>query len=323
MQRALSTHVFLQHRLHPTLLDSLAAGGADAVEIFAARQHFNYVNKSAVHAIGEYFRSSTLKPHSMHAPLFPDSEMGRAGAPYVNLVHPEKSRRVAAMDEIKRALEVAEQIPYKFLILHIGERSTDWSSELLDDALTAIDHLGAYARPLGVTLALENITNGATEPAHLVTILETGHFRSVGLCFDSGHALIYAAARARERSTNETAQGVTLISREEVVSHYQSALSTMLPHIVTTHLHDNDSTRDAHLWPGDPAPPPAQPPPDRSPGDKSHDLPPTGIPWPQTMAALTDAPHQPAANLEIHYTLGEDPAEVSRRATETFRFLGL
>ena len=38
----------------------------------------------------------------MHAPLFPDREMGRAGAAAVNLVDPEKSRRIDAMDEIKR-----------------------------------------------------------------------------------------------------------------------------------------------------------------------------------------------------------------------------
>jgi hypothetical protein len=47
----------------------------------------------------------------MHAPLYPDREMGRAGAPAVNLLHPEKARRIDAMDEIKRALETAEQIP--------------------------------------------------------------------------------------------------------------------------------------------------------------------------------------------------------------------
>ena len=33
----------------------------------------------------------------MHAPLYPDREMGRAGAPAVNVLHPEKSRRIDAM----------------------------------------------------------------------------------------------------------------------------------------------------------------------------------------------------------------------------------
>ena len=69
-------------------------------------------------------RSNPLEPFSMHAPLFPDREMGRAGAPAVNVLHPEKSRRIDAMDEIKRALEAAEHIPFKNLVVHLGERST-------------------------------------------------------------------------------------------------------------------------------------------------------------------------------------------------------
>ena len=48
--------------------------------------------------------------------------MGRAGAPAVNVLHPEKSRRIDAMDEIKRALEAAEHIPLRNLIVHLGER---------------------------------------------------------------------------------------------------------------------------------------------------------------------------------------------------------
>ena len=47
----------------------------------------------------------------MHAPLFPDREMGRAGAPAINVIHPEKSRRIDSMDEIKRAIEIAEHMP--------------------------------------------------------------------------------------------------------------------------------------------------------------------------------------------------------------------
>jgi hypothetical protein len=46
MQRAISTHVYIKERLHPGLLDALVRGGAQAIEIFAARQHIDYANRN-------------------------------------------------------------------------------------------------------------------------------------------------------------------------------------------------------------------------------------------------------------------------------------
>ena len=40
--------------------------------------------------------------------------------PGLNIAAVEKRDRIAAMDEIKRALEVAEQAPFKFLVQHVG-----------------------------------------------------------------------------------------------------------------------------------------------------------------------------------------------------------
>ena len=39
MQKAVSTFIYVTERLHPGLLDGLARSGAEAIEIFAARQH--------------------------------------------------------------------------------------------------------------------------------------------------------------------------------------------------------------------------------------------------------------------------------------------
>src|ERR1700728_424111 len=182
MLRVLSTHLFLTQRLHPGLLELAARSGAQAVEIFAARQHSAYASREHVSDLAAWFRSNPLKPFSMHAPLFPDREMGRAGAPAVNVLHPEKARRIEAMDEIKRALEVAERIPIKNLVLHLGEKDDRWSPRSVEYALTALEHLGAFARPLGVRLLVENLTSGAASPEHLLNILDMGHLTSVGVC---------------------------------------------------------------------------------------------------------------------------------------------
>jgi sugar phosphate isomerase/epimerase len=225
MLRALSTHVFLRQRLHPGLLDTLARGGAQAIEVFAARQHFDYTSRQHIKEIADWFQSSEVKPHSLHAPIYADSDMGRGGMPAINVVHHEKSRRIDGMDEVKRALEAAEILPYQFLVLHIGDRDSEWDERALENALTAIEHLKAFGGPLGVKLLLENIQNDVTTPAHLAEIIRVGHFANVGVCFDIGHANLM--------------QGV------------DPSLEALLPLIGSTHLHDNHGDRDAHLWPGD------------------------------------------------------------------------
>jgi len=225
MLKAISSHVFLRQRLHPGLLESLARSGAEAVELFAARQHFDYTSRSHVNEIAQWFRSSPVLPFSIHAPLYPDHDMGRDGAPGVNVVHPEKTRRIEAMDEIKRSIEVAEQIPVKYIVIHLGERHDTWSPRTLEHSITALEHLRAFANPLGVKLNVENILNEVTQPEHLMEILRMGHFSDIGVCLDTGHANI---------------EGGVL-----------PVLAELKTHIRSTHLHDNQGEKDEHLWPGD------------------------------------------------------------------------
>jgi sugar phosphate isomerase/epimerase len=225
MLRVLSTHLFLNQRLHPGLLELAARSGAQAVEIFAARQHFDYASRDHIAELASWFRSESLQPFSMHAPLYPDREMGRAGAPAVNVLHPEKARRIDAMDEIKRALEAAEQIPFSNLVLHLGERQDGWSQRTIEFAITALEHLGAFARPLGVRLLIENLLSEPTTPEHLISLLDLGHLNNVGICLDLGHAHISV--------------GVA------------EAIATLGIRIASLHVHDNHGIKDEHLWPGD------------------------------------------------------------------------
>ena len=223
--RVLSTHIFMHQRLHAGLLDLATQSGVQAVELFAARQHFDYTSREQVAELAAFFRSNPLTAWSMHAPLFPDREMGRSGAPAVNLLHTEKSRRLAAMDEIKRALETAEQIPFRNLVVHLGERHDEWSPRAVDYALTALEHLGAYARPLGVRPLVENLLSEPTTPKHLMEILETGHLDQIGVCLDLGHAHLTVGV--------------------------PEAVATLGARIVQVHAHDNHGLKDEHLFPGD------------------------------------------------------------------------
>ena len=225
MQRGMSTLVYARReRLHPGLLDKMVAGGAEAIEVFGARGHFNYSDRQHVREIANWFRSTGTRFHSMHSPMHGDDEFGRSGAPPLNIAAVEKRDRIAAMDEIKRAIEVAEQAPFQFLIQHVGVSGEVATAQKQESAMTSLEHLRAFAKPLGVQVVVENIPNELSTPEALVELLQTAHFTDIGVCFDVGHA--------------HMAPGI------------QPAFESLKDFIVTTHVHDNDGQRDAHHWPG-------------------------------------------------------------------------
>ncbi len=225
MQRAISTNVYVKERLHPGLLDGLVRGGAQAIEIFAARQHIDYANrKQHVREIADWFRTSGVPLYSVHSPIYADYEMGRTGATQVNVASTDRATRIEAMDEVKRALEIAEQIPFRFLIQHIGVPRESFDEKKFEAALTSVEHLRAFAKPLGVRILLENIPNELATPDKLVEFIQISHFEDVGVCFDVGHA--------------------------HLMSEIPQAFEILKSHIRSTHIHDNTGDRDAHLWPG-------------------------------------------------------------------------
>jgi len=224
MQPGISTHVFLQQRLHPGLLDAFLKSGAQAIEIFAARHHFDYADRSIVRDIAAWFRSNEVAA-SLHQPLYSDSHWSRHTAPSLNLIDPEKSRRIDAMDEIKRAIESAEQIPFRAITLHLGLKDEPWNTRALENSLTAIEHLKAFAHPLGVKILLEDLQNEVTTPEHLLEILRVGHFDNVGITLDIGQAHLSDG-------------GIDL------------AFELLKSRIAELHLHDNQGAKNDHLWPG-------------------------------------------------------------------------
>ena len=232
MQPGLSTYVFLQQRLNPGLLDAIARGlspyGAPVIEVFAARHHFDYTDRAAVRDLALWFRDAGIEP-TLHQPLYADSHWSRHSAPTLNLIDPEKSRRIDAMDEVKRALESAEQIPFTALTLHLGLKDDLWNLRALDNSLTAIEHVKAFAHPLGVKVLLENLPNEVTTPDHLLEILRSGHFDTVGVTLDMGHAHLAGGSKAIDE-----------------------AIELLKPRIRVVNLHDNagpEVRKDDHLWP--------------------------------------------------------------------------
>ena len=297
MQPGISTHVFFQHRLHPGLLDALHAAGAQTIEVFAARHHFDYTDTPAVRELAAWFRSTDVRA-VLHQPIYitdrADTQWSRHVAANLNLIAPEKSHRIAAMDEVKRAIESAEQVPFAAIVLHLGLKDAAWDEPALERSLTAIEHLKAFAAPLGVRLLLQNLQNEVATPEHLLAILKTGHFDSVGVCLDVGHLHLAMPAEGAPQDSGVAAAVELLGSR-----------------ITQVHLHDNHGafahvgalsntvdSKDEHLWPGL-----------------------GSIDWPAVSSALATLPAATPGILEIATDRDEPAESVTRKAEAAFRAL--
>lgn len=225
MIRAVSTYIDVKARLHAGTLEKLQRGGAQAIEIFCAKAHFDYTDRQQVKEIAGWFRSSGVEMHSLHAPLFSDDDWGGSGVAPINVAATDRRGAIDSMDEIKRAIEVAEVLPFRYLIQHIGVPREEFSEKKFEATMSAIEHLRAFAKPLGVTLLVENIPNELSTPEKLNELVSVAHFDDVHFCFDVGHAHI----------TGTVAKDFDL----------------MKDRIRSTHVHDNDAYADAHKWPGE------------------------------------------------------------------------
>lgn len=223
MNHAVSTHFFINHRMTTAALDKLADTGISAVEIFCARQHLDYRNKAQSDELAHWFRDSELKLHSLHSPMYSDDVNGRSGPQaIINIADRVKAKRIGACDEIKRALEIAEQVPFRYLIQHLGAPQDDYDDAKLDAAFSSLEELSLFARHRGVEILLENIPNGLSSAEKLNMFLNQTHL-NLGYCFDTGHA--------------------------NIMGGVESEWALMKERVKSLHVHDNDGVKDSHLFP--------------------------------------------------------------------------
>ena len=223
MDHIVSTHFFVNHRLTVANLSRLQQAGVEAVEIFCARQHLDYRNKAQVAELGHWFRDSTLKLHSLHSPMYTDEIWGRSGPhSVVTITEQVKSQRLQWVDEIKRAIEVAEVIPVRYLIQHVGVGGEEFDMRKFDAAFSALEELSIFARQRGVEILLENIPNELSSAERLLQFEELTHI-GLNYIFDVGHA--------------------------HMMGGVAPAFELMKKKIRSTHVHDNNGLDDKHLWP--------------------------------------------------------------------------
>ncbi len=223
MDHVLSTHLFVNHRLTAALLTKVQNAGIPAVEIFCARQHLDYHDRAQIAELGHWFHDSELKLHSLHSPMYSDEIWGRSGPnAVITITETRKARRIQLVDEIKRAIEIAEVIPFRYLVQHLGVGGEEFSMHKFDAAFGALEEISIFARQRGVDVLLENTPNELSSAERLHQFEELTHL-GLNYVFDTGHAHM-----------NE---GV------------EAAFTMMKERIRSTHVHDNDGESDSHLFP--------------------------------------------------------------------------
>ena len=205
------------------MLTKIQQAGIPAVEVFCARQHLDYTNKAQVAELGHWFRDSEMKLHAVHSPMYNDDIWGRSGPQsIITITETVKTQRLKMVDQIKWALEIAETIPFQYLIQHLGVSGEEFDLRKFDAAFSALEELSLFARQRGVEILLENIPNELSSAERLVQFVEMTHI-GLNFVFDTGHAHM-----------NE---GV------------ETAFDVMKDRIRSTHVHDNNGEQDAHLFP--------------------------------------------------------------------------
>lgn len=230
MQRLLSTYLFISKKLTPEILGQVSAADFQGIEIFCTRSHFEYTMKPEIRAMASALEAHRLQLVSLHAPTSRDlSAMRESGAP-LSICEIERVRRIEAMDELKRVIDVADDLPYARLILHMGGSRETADPRKRDAAFSSLEHLVLHARHAGVTICVENTLSEMGSPDYLRTFVDETRLTGLRFNFDIGHAHL-AEFPEEER--------------------LKKCFAPMKELVSSVHLHDNHGEKDEHLPPYD------------------------------------------------------------------------
>ncbi|MFN0206182.1 MAG: sugar phosphate isomerase/epimerase family protein [Planctomycetota bacterium] len=203
MNPSFSTQILLPRALEPGHLALIRSAGFEYVEIIAEPGHFPYRDAAAVEEWKARFDSAGLQISSIQLPRNLPS------------LSPDAAERDRAMDELEAAIDAAEALGARLVILQIepvqiGSAPLDNTTDRAgaDPARQtfcedAIARLSGYASPRGLELACENANTLLTRVPALATSIENVGRSMVGVCVDTGAANldgnIPAAIRAAGR----------------------------------------------------------------------------------------------------------------------------
>jgi len=223
MQRILSSYLFINRKFTPELLGTIARSGVNALELFCSTYHFDYRSNEAAHELGSMLRDRNMILHAIHAPTERDSGPTRHSGVPLSISDPERIRRTDAVDEMRRVLDLAERLPFRLLVMHLGSSRDDDDPRRYAAAFSSLERLRLFAKQGGVTIALENTPGKLATPENMRQFITDTRLNDLRFCFDIGHAHL--------------GDGV------------MPSFELMRDMIVTSHIHDNHGFKDEHLTP--------------------------------------------------------------------------
>jgi sugar phosphate isomerase/epimerase len=225
MRKALSTRLLANQRLTTALLDKVFRAGFGAVELHCDRRHLDYRQRPQVEELRHWLADSELQAASLTAPHRSDQSGPRGGPDgVIRITARDKPARIQATDELKRALELADLIPFRFFVVHIGDEDEEFHEAKIESAFNALDELHVMARQLGVEILLANYANALSTAERLERFLRVTHL-PFSYSFDVGAAHLGAGV-------------------EEEFERMQDKIRAV-------ELHDNDGESDLRLFPED------------------------------------------------------------------------
>ncbi len=213
MEFGISTQIHRSRSVTVDLLESIRKAGYVRIELFANRPHLDFHNRALLRSIGRWFTENALAAPSLHLPFI--EHAGPLEKIWISVLDPERRLREAAMDEIKRALELADHVALSYVVMHLGNPKDVFSPVAFDYAYAAISQIHAFA---GVEVMIENIPNEISTIERIEEFKRVSDLQGLGICYDTGHGYL---------------QGIT--------GGFEYAR--------TTHVHDNHGEKDEHLWP--------------------------------------------------------------------------
>lgn len=199
-------------------LDDFGKGGVAAVELGTPPRHFDPWRHEQVVDLGHRLRRLGIEPVSIHAPF----------GGLLDLSDPNSHHRHAAIGAILTAAAALREVGGSRVVVHVTDivRNGQNAGERLSYCADALKVLARACQHMGVTLLVETplphlIGGHPDEFAWVLGQLD----RSVGACFDTGHAALG--------------------------HHWDRFIELAGDRLAHVHANDNRGQFDEHLPPGD------------------------------------------------------------------------
>jgi sugar phosphate isomerase/epimerase len=213
MEFGISTQIQRGSTVTLDLLETIRKAGYKRFELFCNRPHLDFHNRTLIRSIGRWFRENALPAPSLHLPFLEGG--GREAKTWISALAPDRKDRQYAMDEIKRALEVADHVAPEYVVMHLGNPEDKYTPVAFEYAYAVIAQIRSFS---GVRVMVENIPNEISTIDRIQEFKAVADIPDIGICYDTGHGHL---------------QGIT--------GGFDA--------IDTTHIHDNRGDTDDHLWP--------------------------------------------------------------------------